>query len=156
MAAQGADLKGVVSFHGSLTLIQPPNPGEIKAKILVLHAGGSDKFATPAQIEKFKNELDAAGADYKFIVYPGAMHSFSNPQATALGKSSNCLWNIMPKRITVMEGNEEIPQDSLFVNRDVARIPERTQHVFAPSFILFILQRNFVNCTPFTSRNKQL
>jgi dienelactone hydrolase len=88
MAAQGADLKGVASFHGSLSLIQPPKPGEVKAKILVCH-GGSDKFATPEQIEQFQNELKAAGADYRFIVYPGAMHSFTNPEATALGKKFN-------------------------------------------------------------------
>ncbi len=85
MAAQGANLKGVVSFHGSLSLVKPPKPGEVKAKILVLH-GADDKFATPDQIEKFKNELKSAGADYKFIVYPGAMHSFTNPDATELGK----------------------------------------------------------------------
>ncbi len=88
MAAQGADLKGVVSFHGSLTLVNPPKPGEIKAKILVLH-GADDKFATPGQIEKFKNELKTAGTDYKFISYPGAMHSFTNPDSTELGKKFN-------------------------------------------------------------------
>lgn len=88
MAAQGADLRGVVSFHGSLSLAQPPRPGDVKAKILVLH-GGSDKFATPDQIEKFKNQLKRAGADYRFIVYPDAMHSFTNPDATELGKKFN-------------------------------------------------------------------
>ncbi len=85
MAAQGADLKGVASFHGSLSLIQPPKAGEVKAKIIIFH-GGSDKFATPDQIDKFKNELKAAGADYRFIVYPDAVHSFTNPDATELGK----------------------------------------------------------------------
>src|SRR5574337_359145 len=88
MAAQGADLKAVASFHGSLSLVQPPRPGEVKAKILVLH-GGSDTFATPDQIENFKKELKTANADYKFIVYPDAMHSFTNPEATDLGKKFN-------------------------------------------------------------------
>ncbi len=88
MAAQGADLKGVASFHGSLSLVEPPKPGQVKAKVLVLH-GGSDKFATPDQIEKFKNEIKTVGADMRFIVYPGAMHSFTNPEATELGKKFN-------------------------------------------------------------------
>ncbi len=88
MAAQGAALKGVASFHGSLSLIQPPKPGEVKAKIIVFH-GGSDKFASPEQIEKFKGELKAAGADFKFIVYPDAVHSFTNPDATEIGKKFN-------------------------------------------------------------------
>jgi dienelactone hydrolase len=88
MAAQGTDLKGVVSFHGTLSLVQAPKAGEVKPKMLVLH-GGSDKFAKPEQIEKFQSELKAAGADYRFIVYPDAMHAFTNPEATATGKKFN-------------------------------------------------------------------
>lgn len=88
MAAQGADLKGVASFHGSPALVRPPKPGEVKAKILVLH-GGDDKFTTPEQIEAFKQAMKAAGADYTFVVYPGAMHAFTNPDATANGKKFN-------------------------------------------------------------------
>lgn len=96
MAAQGADLKGVVSFHGSPVLVRPPKPGEVKAKILVLH-GGKDKFATQEQIEKFKSQLKAAGADFDFIVYPDAMHSFTNPGATELGKKFNLPLNYNAK-----------------------------------------------------------
>ncbi len=88
MARQGADLKGVVSFHGSLAAVKPAEPGAIKAKILVLQ-GGDDKMTTPEQVEAFKEEMKKAGADYQFVVYPGAMHSFTNPDATALGKKFN-------------------------------------------------------------------
>lgn len=88
MARQGVDLKGVVSFHGGLSAVKPAEPGAIKAKILVLH-GGDDKFTTPEQIEAFKDEMKTAGADYRFIVYPGAMHAFTNPDATANGKKFN-------------------------------------------------------------------
>ncbi len=88
MARQGADLKGVVSFHGMLMPVTPAEPGAIKAKLLVLH-GGDDKFSTPEQIQMFKDEMTKAGADYKFIVYHGAMHSFTNPDATAYGKKFN-------------------------------------------------------------------
>jgi dienelactone hydrolase len=88
MARQGVELKGVASFHGSLTAVKPAQPGVIKAKILVLN-GGADKFVTPEQIEAFKQEMKAAGADFQFISYPGALHSFTNPEATELGKKFN-------------------------------------------------------------------
>jgi dienelactone hydrolase len=88
MARQGVDLKGVASFHGGLTAVKPAQPGSVKAKILVLH-GADDKFTTPEQIEAFKQEMKTAGADYKFISYPGAMHSFTNPDADAYGKKFN-------------------------------------------------------------------
>jgi dienelactone hydrolase len=80
MARQGVDLQGVASFHGGLMAVKPAAPGAIKAKILVLH-GEADKFTTAEQIAAFRKEMTDAGADYKFIVYPGAMHSFTNPDA---------------------------------------------------------------------------
>jgi len=88
MARQGANLRGVASFHGGLTAVKPAQPGGVKAKILVLN-GGADKFITPEQIEAFKQEMKSAGADYQFISYPGALHSFTNPEATELGKKFN-------------------------------------------------------------------
>jgi len=88
MARQGVDLKGVASFHGSLAAAKPAQPGTVKAKILVLN-GADDKFTTPEQIEAFKKEMTAAGADFRFINYPGALHSFTNPDADALGKKFN-------------------------------------------------------------------
>ena len=65
-----------------------PKKGDVKAKILVCH-GGADKFASADDIKKFKEELTAAGADFTFISYPGAMHAFTNPAATKLGKKFN-------------------------------------------------------------------
>ena len=85
MARQGVDLKGVASFHGSLAAVTPAKPGMIKARVLVLH-GADDKFTTPEQVEAFKQEMKNAGADYQFISYPGAMHSFTNPDADQYGK----------------------------------------------------------------------
>ena len=88
MARQGVDLKGVVSFHGSLTAVKPAQAGSVKAKILVL-AGGADKFISPEQIETFKQEMKGAGADYQYFSYQEALHSFTNPEATELGKKFN-------------------------------------------------------------------
>jgi dienelactone hydrolase len=88
MARQGVDLRGVASFHGSLAPIKPAQPGTVKAKVLVLH-GADDKFIPPEQIEAFKQEMKSAGVDFRFISYPGAIHSFTNPEADGLGKKFN-------------------------------------------------------------------
>lgn len=88
MARQGADLKGVASFHGGLTAVRPAQPGSVKARILVLH-GADDNFVPPEQIGAFKQEMKEAGADLEFITYPGAVHSFTNPDAEAMGKKFN-------------------------------------------------------------------
>ncbi len=83
MAMAGAPLKGVVSFHGSLPDLAPA-PGSVGARILVLH-GGSDPFVKPEQISRFKRNLTRAEADWDFVVYDDAKHSFTNPQAEKSG-----------------------------------------------------------------------
>ena len=88
MARQGADLKGVASFHGSLAVVKPAQPGSVKAKLRVYN-GADDKFTTPESIAAFKKEMTDAKVDFQFIDYPGAVHSFTNPEATELGKKFN-------------------------------------------------------------------
>jgi dienelactone hydrolase len=85
MARVGADLQAVASFHGSLGSMHTPEPGSIRPKILVAH-GTADTFVAAEQIEAFKKEMDAAGADYSFVAYEGAMHSFTNPDADAFAE----------------------------------------------------------------------
>ncbi len=87
MARQGADLRGVVSFHGSLGAVKPAQKGAVKARLLVLN-GADDPF-TKAGVPGFKKEMADAGAELKFIDYPGALHAFTNPGATELGKKFN-------------------------------------------------------------------
>lgn len=88
MARQGVDLKGVASFHGSLAAVKPAQLGDVRAKVLVLH-GEDDKFISAEQIAAFKTEMKDAGADFQFIVYPGAIHSFTNPDADTYAKKFN-------------------------------------------------------------------
>jgi len=88
MARLGVDLKAVVSFHGNLETQTPAQPGEVKAKVLVLN-GAADKFVTPESITAFKKEMTDAGVDYQFVNYPGALHSFTNPDADRLGKAND-------------------------------------------------------------------
>jgi dienelactone hydrolase len=88
MARAGVDLKGVVSFHGSLGAAIPAEKGNVKAKVLVC-AGAADKFISDKDVAAFKQEMKDAGADLKYVAYKGALHAFSNPDATALGKKFN-------------------------------------------------------------------
>jgi dienelactone hydrolase len=80
----GDDLKGVVSFHGSL-IGTPAKKDLLKTKILVCH-GNDDKFVSPADVAKFKKQMDSIGASYTFIGYDGATHAFTNPASTANGQ----------------------------------------------------------------------
>jgi dienelactone hydrolase len=88
MAREGANLAGVASFHGSLGTATPAQPGKVRAKVLVL-TGAADPFVPAEQVEAFRKEMDAARADYKLVSYPGAKHSFTSPDADALGPKFN-------------------------------------------------------------------
>jgi dienelactone hydrolase len=88
MARQGVDLRGVASFHGSLAVVKPDQPTPIKAAVRVYN-GADDKFSTPEQIEALKKEMADQKVNFKLVNYPGAVHSFTNPDATELGKKFN-------------------------------------------------------------------
>lgn len=77
------ELKGVVSFHGNLqTGVKPTNSS---VKYLVLN-GEADSFVPKEEIAAFKKEMDSMKIDYKFVNYPGAVHAFTNPTSTEVGK----------------------------------------------------------------------
>jgi dienelactone hydrolase len=80
LARTGADLRGVISFHG---LLSPPGNtrrNQIKAKVLVLH-GHDDPLAPRQQIYALAQELTEAGADWQIHVYGNTLHAFTNPNA---------------------------------------------------------------------------
>jgi len=79
MARAGFDLKGVASFHGALDTPMFAQPGDIKAKILVLQ-GGADTF-TLNGLPGFEDEMRKADADWKVVKFEGAVHSFTVPAA---------------------------------------------------------------------------
>ena len=85
MAREGADLRGVASFHGGLGTDTPAQAGKVKAQVRV-YTGVDDKMIPAAQVDAFKQEMEKAGVNYKVVSYPGAMHSFTNPDADEYGK----------------------------------------------------------------------
>ncbi|HEX9638721.1 MAG TPA: dienelactone hydrolase family protein [Acidobacteriota bacterium] len=84
MARRGADLDAVISFHGALATPQPAPAGQVRARVLSL-TGADDPMIPPEQVEAFKQEMQAAGADFEVVTYPGAKHSFTNPDAGTMG-----------------------------------------------------------------------
>ena len=80
LARTGADLKGVVSFHGLLGAPGNTDGNAIKAKILVLH-GNDDPMAPLDHVIALQKELSLAGADWQVHNYGNAMHAFTNPLA---------------------------------------------------------------------------
>lgn len=85
MARSGMDLDGVASFHGSLGTKTPAQKGKVHARLLVM-TGGADSMIPKSQVDAFLAEMKAADVDVIFHSYPGAMHAFTNPDATELGK----------------------------------------------------------------------
>lgn len=86
MARFGVEgLDGVASFHGALNLQHPDDGKTVDAKVLVCH-GAADGFIPEDVVEEFKKEMNAAEADLTFIAYPGAKHSFTNPDADKLAE----------------------------------------------------------------------
>jgi dienelactone hydrolase len=80
-------LKALVSFHGSL-VGTPVKKELLKTKILVCH-GNADPMVPQTEVETFKKQMDAVGASYVFRGYDSALHAFTNPGATELGKKFN-------------------------------------------------------------------
>ncbi len=81
----GLGIKAAIGFHPSMGGINPQKG--VKTKILVCH-GTDDKFEEN-NVGPFKQRMDAAGIDYIFKDYQGAMHAFTNPGATEKGKEFN-------------------------------------------------------------------
>lgn len=76
----GLDVRGVVSFHGSLTTPRPDDAKNVRASVLVLH--GADDGLVPAEsIDAFEASMRENGIDWEFVAYGGAVHSFTNPAA---------------------------------------------------------------------------
>jgi dienelactone hydrolase len=84
LAFSGADVAGVVSFHGGLIPPKPADLPNVKAKLLILH-GADDPTMTQQQIADFQNALRQGKLDWQMIYYSGAVHAFTNPNASKLG-----------------------------------------------------------------------
>jgi dienelactone hydrolase len=87
LAYSGAPLAGIVSFHGGLIPASAEAVAKDKAKILICH-GASDPSLKQEQIDAYLKSLNDGRLDYKFVVYAGALHAFTNPDADAIAAAN--------------------------------------------------------------------
>jgi dienelactone hydrolase len=87
LAWSGAPISGIVSFHGSLIPVPADAVPKVKAKVLICH-GAIDPFESKADIDAFKKAIDDAKLDYQFIMYAGAIHAFTNPEADQVAREN--------------------------------------------------------------------
>ncbi len=79
-ARAGFDLDAVVSFHGGLKFESAPRRGQVTASVLVCN-GYADPYVTIEDRQAFKREMEQADADFVFIDYADAVHSFTSKSA---------------------------------------------------------------------------
>lgn len=82
LARSGADVAGVISFHGIFDKPDIAHKGDIKAKVLVLH-GWEDPMAPPEAVAALGNELTQRNALWEMDIFGHTGHAFTNPQANA-------------------------------------------------------------------------
>lgn len=80
LARSGAELNGVVSFHGGLDSPAPADGKNIKCKVLACH-GADDPFVPTKDLVAFESEMRDSKVDWQLIAYGGAVHSFTQPMA---------------------------------------------------------------------------
>ena len=80
LGRSGANIAGIVTFHGGLDSPTPADGKNIKAKLLVLH-GAADPHESPADFAAFHKELADAKVDWQLIEYGGAVHCFTDQTA---------------------------------------------------------------------------
>lgn len=78
LARSGAEVAGVVSFHGGLDSPAPQDARNIRARVLVLH-GADDPYVPAEQVAGFEEEMRKGGVDWQLIAYGNAVHGFTNP-----------------------------------------------------------------------------
>jgi len=82
MARAGLPLAGVVSLHGGLVSPMPAAADSGKVPMLVLN-GAADRGVSAEDIAGFGSEMDAAGADWQFVNFSGAVHCFAESDANS-------------------------------------------------------------------------
>lgn len=80
LARSGADVNGVISFHGLLDRPENLPTPEIKSAALVLH-GHDDPMVSEQDIALLQSDLSRSDCDWQFHHFGQTMHAFTNPIA---------------------------------------------------------------------------
>jgi dienelactone hydrolase len=99
LARGGADLRAVVGFHGGLATKRPQDAANIKARVLI--CTGADDPGIPAeQRAAFETEMRAGKVAWEMHVYGGTVHSFTNPEADAMGRPEMARYDARADRVS--------------------------------------------------------
>lgn len=80
LACSGADIQGIVSFHGGLDAPSAQAAKKIRCKVLALH-GADDPIVPPAQVKVFEDDMRGGNVDWQLVKYANTVHAFTNPGA---------------------------------------------------------------------------
>lgn len=80
LARSGAEVAGVISFHGGLDSPTPADGMNIKCKVLACH-GADDPFVQAKDLAAFEDEMRQSKVDWQLVKYGGAVHSFTQKMA---------------------------------------------------------------------------
>ncbi|MEO1009530.1 MAG: dienelactone hydrolase family protein [Planctomycetota bacterium] len=96
-ARAGMEVDAAVSFHGGLSFERAPRPGQVGASVLVCN-GNDDPLVSVEDRRTFIDEMEAAGADFQFIEYADAVHSFTSRAAGERREGSPVAYNATADR----------------------------------------------------------
>ncbi|MGV9418568.1 dienelactone hydrolase family protein [Streptomyces sp. NPDC003674] len=77
LGRDGADLRAIATLNG-LTAGRPGETARIRCPVWA-GVGSEDPIMAPAQREEFAADMEAAGVDWRLVVYGGALHAFHHP-----------------------------------------------------------------------------
>jgi len=84
LARSGADVKAVVSYHGTLNTHARAEPGAVRSHV-VAYCGADDPYAPLEDVDNLRKEMiDARVRNYQITVFGGAAHGFTDPEAARL------------------------------------------------------------------------
>jgi dienelactone hydrolase len=81
-ARGGAEVAAVVGFHALLPTARAQEAQAIRARVLVLNAT-RDPYVPAAMRAAFEDQMDAAGVDWRMVLYGGTEHAFTMRDAAS-------------------------------------------------------------------------
>lgn len=110
-ARAGLPFKVATSFHGALKPFAATTAGSVKGVVQVLH-GGADPRVSMDDVGALVRDFEAAGADYSVVVYPKAVHAFTNPDAGS-DPSKGSAYNAVAEKASFEDFHRQLAQSGL-------------------------------------------
>jgi dienelactone hydrolase len=89
LARSGSEVRAVIAFHGGLKTDAPDLAKAIRSRVLAIN--GANDIGTLPDVPSFKDEMRASSADWQFVEMGGAVHCFTETEATST--AGNCRYD---------------------------------------------------------------